>query len=57
VIGDRVTEESSPATETPEVQRAARPRSPLIIGAIAYLLLFWMVITVCLLIAWRLSTQ
>jgi hypothetical protein len=52
-----MTEESSSATEAPEMQRATRPRSPLIIGAIAYLILIWMVITVCLLIAWRLSTQ
>jgi hypothetical protein len=52
-----MAEESSPVTEASETQRAARPRSPLIIGAIAYLVLLWMVITVCLLIAWRLSTQ
>ncbi len=30
------------------------PRSPLIIGGIAYALLFWMVIVVFMLIAWRL---
>lgn len=52
-----MAEEQSSATETPETQPAARPRSPLIIGAIAYAILFWMMITVCLLIAWRLSTQ
>jgi hypothetical protein len=52
-----MAEESGSATESTEAQRAARPRSPLIVGAIAYAILFWMVITVCLLIAWRLSTQ
>ncbi len=55
--GLRMSEESEPAAETAEVPRAARPRSPLIIGAIAYALLLWMVIVVCLLIAWRLSAQ
>ncbi len=32
-----------------------RPRSPLIIAAIAYGLLLWMVLVVFMLIAWRLS--
>ena len=52
-----MAEESSPATETPESQPAMRPRSPLIIGAIAYGILIWMLLIVCLVIAWRLSTR
>jgi hypothetical protein len=35
--------------------RRPRPRSPLIIAAIAYGLLLWMVLVVFMLIAWRLS--
>lgn len=42
--------------DTSEPGRAARPRSPLIIGAIAYAILLWMLVVVCLLIAWRLAT-
>ena len=42
--------------EATEGQRAARPRSPLIIGAVAYAILLWMLVVICLLIAWRLAT-
>jgi hypothetical protein len=52
-----MAEESDPASEPAETKPAARPRSPLIIGAIAYAILIWMLLVVCLLIAWRLSTQ
>ena len=52
-----VTEQSEPQAEPTEVPRAPRPRSPLIIGAIAYGLLFWMMLVVCLLIAWKLSLR
>jgi hypothetical protein len=52
-----MAEESGSATETTETKRAGRPRSPLIIGAIAYAILLWMFLVVCLLIAWRLTTQ
>ena len=53
----RVTEQSEPQAEPIEVPRPPRPRSPLIIGAIAYGLLIWMVMVVCLLIAWKLSLR
>lgn len=53
----RVGEEREPQEQSGESPRAARPRSPLIIGAVAYGLLIWMVLVVCLLIAWRLSTR
>ncbi|MFN8516868.1 MAG: hypothetical protein U0841_30710 [Chloroflexia bacterium] len=52
-----MAEERDSATESPETPPAARPRSPLIIGAIAYGMLIWMVLVVCLLIAWKLSTR
>jgi hypothetical protein len=52
-----MAEERDSATEIAESKPAARPRSPLIIGAIAYAILLWMLLVVCLLIAWRLSTQ
>ena len=41
------------ATVVPGERRPV-PRSPLIIGGIAYALLFWMVFVVLMLIAWRL---
>ena len=52
------TDADDSATTQPERQvpaRRTRPRSPLIIGAIAYGLLLWMVLVVFMLIAWRLS--
>ena len=52
-----MTEQPEPQAEPTEVQQAPRPRSPLIIGAIAYGLLIWMVMVVCLLIAWKLSLR
>jgi hypothetical protein len=52
-----MAEEQEAAPEASETQQVARPRSPLIIGAIAYAILLWMLLVVCLLIAWRLSTQ
>ena len=51
-----VPEESQEQPATSEIPRLPRPRSPLIIGAIAYALLFFMMMTICLIIAWRLST-
>jgi membrane-associated protease RseP (regulator of RpoE activity) len=52
-----MADERDAATEATGTPRPARPRSPLIIGAIAYAILFWMMLVVCLVIAWRLSTQ
>ena len=52
-----MAEETDSATEIAETPPAARPRSPLIIGTIAYGILIWMLLVVCLVIAWRLSTQ
>jgi hypothetical protein len=52
-----VTEQPEPQAEPTEAQRAPRPRSPLIIGAVAYGLLIWMFLVICLLIAWKLSLQ
>jgi hypothetical protein len=43
------------APATPHARRPPRPRSPLLVAAIAYGLLFWMVLVVGMLIAWRLS--
>ena len=37
------------------IARRPRPRSPVVVGAIAYGLLLWMVLVVFMLIAWRLS--
>ena len=51
-----VPEENEAQPATNEIPRLPRPRSPLIIGAIAYALLFFMMMIVCVIIAWRLST-
>ncbi len=48
---DDATDEEGQVTPA----RRPRPRSPLIIAAIAYGLLLWMVLVVFMLIAWRLS--
>ena len=50
-----VTDESETPTATAEIPAIPRPRSPLIIGAIAYALLFGMMLVVCVIIAWRLA--
>lgn len=55
--GEIVIEQPEPQAEPTELPRPPRPRSPLIIGAIAYGLLIWMVMVVCLLIAWKLSLR
>ena len=52
-----MTEQPEPQAEPTEVERVPRPRSPLIIGAVAYGLLIWMLLVVCLVIAWKLSLQ
>ena len=52
---DKAGEPGRRAPETPHARRPPRPRSPLLVAAIAYGLLFWMVLVVGMLIAWRLS--
>ncbi len=54
--GMAVPDETEAQPATNELPRLPRPRSPLIIGAIAYALLFSMLLIVCVIIAWRLST-
>lgn len=41
--------------EVQDRERRPAPRSPLLIGGIAYGLLFWMLLVIFALIAWRLS--
>lgn len=52
------TEASAPAVAADAAERRPRaptPRSPLVIAAIAYGLLLWMLLVVFTLVAWRLS--
>ncbi len=57
VAGGREGEPDKPGAVASNEERprpGSSPRSPLIIGGIAYALLFWMVLVVFMLIAWRL---
>jgi hypothetical protein len=56
-VGMRVAEEQETATETPETLQVVRPRSPLIIGAVAYGILLGMMLITCLVIALRLAMR
>ena len=50
-----MSEEHNTPPATSEIPVIPRPRSPLVIGAIAYGLLFMMMFVICVIIAWRLS--
>lgn len=50
-----VPDEQETTAASAEIPSLPRPRSPLVIGAIAYALLFGMMLIVCVIIAWRLA--
>lgn len=54
-MGAKATDEPTGESVGESRQRRPVPRSPLIIGGVALGLLFWMLLVVLMLIAWRLT--